>query len=57
VITGWGEMIGSAEQRKARVDWVVSKPFTADRIAALVSEIKRLRQHGHQTSDRTIVAA
>jgi signal transduction histidine kinase/ActR/RegA family two-component response regulator len=57
VITGWGETIGSTEQHNANVDWVVSKPFTADRIAALVNEIKRLRQQGRQTSGRTIVAA
>ena len=39
VITGWGELVGSHEQRAAGVDWVVAKPFTADRIAELVREI------------------
>jgi signal transduction histidine kinase/ActR/RegA family two-component response regulator len=39
VITGWGEIVGSNEQREAGVDWVVAKPFTADRIAELVREI------------------
>ena len=41
VITGWGEAVGSHEQRAAGVDWVVAKPFTADRIAELVVEINR----------------
>jgi CheY-like chemotaxis protein len=39
VITGWGEAVGSNEQRAAGVNWVVAKPFTADRIAELVQEI------------------
>ncbi|HEV2835578.1 MAG TPA: response regulator [Pyrinomonadaceae bacterium] len=39
IITGWGEIVGSNEQRAAGVDWVVAKPFTAERIAELVVEI------------------
>jgi len=42
VITGWGEAVGSHEKQEAGVDWVVAKPFTADRIAELVRDIKRL---------------
>jgi signal transduction histidine kinase/CheY-like chemotaxis protein len=41
VITGWGEAVGSHEQKQAGVDWVVAKPFTADRIAELVRDIQR----------------
>jgi len=41
VITGWGEAVGSTEQKAAGVDWVVAKPFSADRIVELVSEIKQ----------------
>jgi signal transduction histidine kinase/CheY-like chemotaxis protein len=41
VITGWGEAVGSHEQKAAGVDWVVAKPFTADRIAELVREINQ----------------
>ena len=36
VITGWGEAVGSHEQKAAGVNWIVAKPFTADRIAELV---------------------
>jgi hypothetical protein len=43
VITGWGEAVGSNEQKAAGVDWVVAKPFTADRVAELVREIYSLR--------------
>ena len=42
VITGWGEAVGSHEQKAAGVNWVVAKPFTADRIGELVREINRL---------------
>jgi signal transduction histidine kinase/ActR/RegA family two-component response regulator len=39
VITGWGEAVGSNEVKAAGVDWVIAKPFTADRIAELVREV------------------
>jgi len=39
VITGWGEAISSAEQETARIDWVVTKPFSIDRIAEIAVEI------------------
>lgn len=39
VITGWGEAVGSNEQKAAGVNWIVAKPFTADRIVELVQEI------------------
>lgn len=42
VITGWGEAVGSNEQKAAGVNWIVAKPFTADRIAELVREIQRI---------------
>ena len=42
VITGWGEAVGSHEQKAAGVDWIVAKPFTADRIAELVRNIQGL---------------
>ena len=41
VITGWGEAVGSHEKKAAGVDWVVAKPFTADRIAELVRDINQ----------------
>ena len=44
VITGWGEAVGSNEQREAGVDWVIAKPFPADRIFELVREILARQQ-------------
>ena len=54
VITGWGEAVGSHEQKEAGVDWVVAKPFTADRIAELVRDINRL---GHRVETSLANAA
>lgn len=56
IITGWGEIVGSSEQRAAGVDWVVAKPFTADRIAELVCEINR-RQSTARAENLATVAA
>ena len=50
VITGWGEAVGSHEQKEAGVDWVVAKPFTADRIAELVRDINSARQKSVATA-------
>jgi signal transduction histidine kinase/CheY-like chemotaxis protein len=56
VITGWGEAVGSNEQKAAGVDWVVAKPFNADRISELVREIHRQRSDVSKPS-LSIVAA
>ena len=55
IITGWGEVVGSNEQRAAGVDWVVAKPFTAERIAELVREISR-RQSQRAENVSTVAA-
>jgi signal transduction histidine kinase/CheY-like chemotaxis protein len=58
VVTGWGEAVGSTEQKAAGVDWVVAKPFTADRIVELVKEInQKTRQRRKTESSLAIVAA
>ncbi|MGH9872465.1 MAG: hybrid sensor histidine kinase/response regulator [Pyrinomonadaceae bacterium] len=44
VITGWGEAVGSDEQKEARVNWVVTKPFRAERISELAQEILKKRE-------------
>jgi signal transduction histidine kinase/ActR/RegA family two-component response regulator len=54
VITGWGESVGSDQQQAARVDWVVSKPFSMKRIVEIVREIE---QREKLTRDGQLVAA
>jgi signal transduction histidine kinase/CheY-like chemotaxis protein len=56
VITGWGEAVGSNEQRAAGVNWVVAKPFTADRIAELVREVNRVGGPTPQNSFAIVAA-
>lgn len=57
VITGWGEAVGSDEQKEARVDWVVTKPFRAERISELAEEICKRRDILTKRASFTIVAA
>jgi len=56
IITGWGEIVGSNEQRAAGVDWVVAKPFTADRIAELVREINCRQAAAREENVATVAA-
>lgn len=57
VVTGWGEAVGSDAQREARVDWVITKPFRAERIAELAQEISKRREVAAKRAAFTIVAA
>ncbi len=43
VITGWGEAVGSDEQKAAQVDWIVTKPFGTERISELVQQVSQRR--------------
>lgn len=56
VITGWGEAVGSADQKEADVDWVITKPFAAERIFELIAEIAG-RSAAAKRSSFSIVAA
>ena len=57
IITGWGEAVGSDEQKAARVDWVVTKPFRAERIAELAADVAQRRTIAAKRATFTIVAA
>jgi signal transduction histidine kinase/ActR/RegA family two-component response regulator len=57
VITGWGQAVGSNEQKEAGVDWVVTKPFTMARITELAQEIQRRRTIAVKRAAFSIVAA
>ena len=54
VITGWGEAVGSDEQAKAKVDWVLAKPFSVDRIVEITLEISR--RHGLEIAPAPLAA-
>ena len=56
VITGWGDAVGSDEQRAAQINWVVTKPFSMQRVSEIVREIAQ-RKDESQLSRPTTVAA
>jgi signal transduction histidine kinase/ActR/RegA family two-component response regulator len=39
VITGWGNVVDHQEQSDAGINWVVTKPFTAERIVELTHDV------------------
>ncbi len=56
VITGWGDAVGSDEQRQACVDWVITKPFSAERIGEVTREIKRRSAIADKSQASTVAA-
>jgi signal transduction histidine kinase/ActR/RegA family two-component response regulator len=56
IITGWGEAVGSVEQKGAQVDWVVTKPFDMSRIAELAREITKRRAETLKLTTLTVAA-
>jgi CheY-like chemotaxis protein len=57
VVTGWGEAVGSDEQKEAGVDWVVAKPFHAEKISEIAQEMSRKRAVAVKRAAMAIVAA
>jgi signal transduction histidine kinase/CheY-like chemotaxis protein len=47
VITGWGETVSSSQKEEARVDWLLSKPFSLAQIMQLGQEIVERRKAAH----------
>jgi hypothetical protein len=47
--------VGSNEQKAAGVDWVIAKPFTAERVAELVRDI--VQRESVKAKSVSIVAA
>lgn len=41
LITGWGDVVSSDEQKNAEIDWVVPKPFSIEKIIEILSEITK----------------
>jgi CheY-like chemotaxis protein len=57
VVTGWGEAVGSDEQKQAGVDWVIAKPFRAEKISEIAQEMSRKRTVAVKRAAMAIVAA
>lgn len=57
VVTGWGEAVGSEVQKEAGVDWVIAKPFRAEKISEIAQEMSRKRAVAVKRAALAIVAA
>jgi signal transduction histidine kinase/CheY-like chemotaxis protein len=57
VVTGWGEAVGSDEQKEAGVDWVIAKPFHEEKIYEIAAEIIRQRTVSVKRAAMAIIAA
>ncbi|HST52601.1 MAG TPA: ATP-binding protein [Pyrinomonadaceae bacterium] len=48
VITGWGETVGDSQREAARVNWLMSKPFSMAQIIEVGEEVIALREAAAQ---------
>jgi signal transduction histidine kinase/CheY-like chemotaxis protein len=56
VITGWGELVSTHEEKAARVEWVLTKPFSMSQICEIAQEITRRKQSREGDGQMTLVA-
>ena len=56
VITGWGELVSTHEEKAARVEWVLTKPFSLSQICEIAQEITRRKQGREGDQQLTLVA-
>lgn len=56
VITGWGELVSTHEEKAARVEWVLTKPFSMSQICEIAQEITRRKRGRAADSHITLVA-
>jgi signal transduction histidine kinase/CheY-like chemotaxis protein len=56
VITGWGELVSTHEEKAARVEWVLTKPFSLSQICEIAQEITRRKKSREGEQQLTLVA-
>jgi signal transduction histidine kinase/CheY-like chemotaxis protein len=56
VITGWGELVSTHEEKAARVEWVLTKPFSMSQICEIAQEITRRKKSREGDPQLTLVA-
>jgi CheY-like chemotaxis protein len=56
VITGWGELVSTHEEKAARVEWVLTKPFSVSQISEVAQEIARRKNGREADAQLTLVA-
>jgi len=56
VITGWGDAVGSDEQKAAQVNWVVTKPFTIQRVSEIIQDLGQRKDESSFGQPTTVAA-
>ncbi|MBV9927193.1 MAG: response regulator [Acidobacteria bacterium] len=56
VITGWGELVSTHEEKAARVEWVLTKPFSMSQICEIAQEVTRRKRSREGDLRATLVA-
>ena len=56
VITGWGELVSTHEEKAAHVEWVLTKPFSLSQICEIAQEVTRRKQGREGDKQLTLVA-
>jgi signal transduction histidine kinase/ActR/RegA family two-component response regulator len=56
VVTGWGELVSTHEEKAARIEWVLTKPFAMSQLCEIAQEITRRRESREQGQRLTLVA-
>jgi signal transduction histidine kinase/CheY-like chemotaxis protein len=56
VVTGWGELVSTHEEKAARVEWVLTKPFSMSQICEIAQEITRRKKNREGGTQLTLVA-
>jgi signal transduction histidine kinase/CheY-like chemotaxis protein len=56
VITGWGELVSTHEEKAARIEWVLTKPFSMSQICEIAQEITRRKKCREADPLLTLVA-
>ena len=54
--SGWGELVSTHEEKAARVEWVLAKPFSLSQICEIAQEITRRKQSREGSTHFTLVA-
>jgi signal transduction histidine kinase/ActR/RegA family two-component response regulator len=56
VITGWGELVSTHEEKAARIEWVLTKPFSMSQICEIAQELTRRKHAREGDRQMTLVA-
>ncbi len=56
VITGWGDAVGADEQKAAQVNWVVTKPFSMQRVTEIIQAVGQRKDEARRIRPSAVAA-